>query len=446
MIPKPKNIYAETEAVVPLTSNPNDSLANVAKLANYCDVIPESVYQGLPCLLKDACNLFNDKYERDVFLLGTLTVLGGCFHNLAAFDDADKKQVATNLLSFIVAPSGNGKGVLKYSRKVAKQISQTFAANTKKLGSKEGGKLIIAANISSAGLIELLNQNKGAGIIIESEIDTLINANKQDWGNYSDILRNSFENESCSLYRKGDKIHSEIEKIKLSLAISGTPNQFKSLMFSAENGLFSRGCYYVFENNDPKLQFIGRINSSTDLEKQFELIAKRANDFYNLHLSFDELKIVFSREQLLKIENALQLEYNKILTVSDLRANIIRSYIVAQKIASILTFLEVCEKGTLSDNIPCTDIALNTAIELTLTSLKHSYKAYEHLPQKNFSVLSLSQQRLFQSLPDEFTRIETVEIGKSIGLKERTIDNCIQAYKKKGMIEEIGHGKFKKAS
>ena len=193
--------------------------ANLAKKED--DLISESVYEHLPLLLKETCEIFNDDHERDIFLLGTLSALSGCLHNLFAYNDEDKKGVAPNLLTFIVAPPASGKGALKYSKRLLSEIKKTFASNNTELGSKESGKLQIPANVSSAGLIQLLQKNKGVGVMIESEIDTLVNANKQDWGNYSDVLRNAFENESASLYRKTDKEHAEIENLKVSLAISG---------------------------------------------------------------------------------------------------------------------------------------------------------------------------------------------------------------------------------
>lgn len=440
------NIQPEKAEKMVATPNANNEVATVARLAtDQDDFIPQIVYDNLPSFLKDCCNLFNDKYERDVFLYGALTVLGGSFHRLYAFNDVDKKKVAANLLALIVAPPVSGKGALNYSKRLIDFIKVTFKTRSRKFGTKGNGKLQIPANNSSSGLIEMLNNNEGVGIIVESEIDTLVNATKQDWGNYSDVLRNSFENESCSLNRKSEKEPVEINNVKLSLAISGTPNQFKTLMNSAENGLFSRGCYYVFRNNDPKLKCFDRINTQIDLDKKFEDLAKKANDFYELHLSFESIKVVFSREQLSKIQDALQDEYDGVNGHEELRANIARSFIIVQKIASLLVFLEECENGKLAEKLPCSDKALNTALEFSLTSLRHSYKAYDLLPKKSSMFLSNSQQKLFHSLPDEFTRREAVSKSKDVGLKERSIDYCIQAYKKKGMIEEIEHGKFKKA-
>jgi Protein of unknown function (DUF3987) len=428
--------------------SPQVSNGKVAEIATSAipddDFIPDSVFENLPSILKEACGLFNDKYERDVFLYGTLTVLGGSFHNLLAFNDVDKKKVATNLLSIIVAPSGNGKGTLTFSKKLIKDIRITFAANSRKLGSKEELKMLLPANISASGLIELLFKTKGIGIMLESEIDTLVNANKQDWGNYSDVLRNSFENESCSLYRKADRNLSEIENVKLSLAISGTPYQFKSLIGSPENGLFSRGCYYVFSNTNPKLKCFDRINTTLDLDDQFGKLSEKLNEYYEQHLNYDNIRVVFNKRQLTLIQDQLQQEFDDIIGIEELRANVIRTFIIVQKVGALLTFLENCEVGSLSENMRCSENALQVALNFALTSLKHSYKVHELLPKKSLPGVSNTQQKLFHSLPEEFSRSEALSKATIFGVNPKTIDNCIRVYKSKNMIQVVAHGKFKK--
>ena len=144
------------------------------------DYIPDYVYERLPKLLKDSCNIFTEKREQDVFLTGALSVLGGCFHNAYAYNTVDKKGISPNLFAFIVAPPASGKRALNYSKKVAASIESAFRA--KKFAEKiPKAMFIIPANISSAGLIQVLNENEGVGIMVESEIDTLVNATKQEW-------------------------------------------------------------------------------------------------------------------------------------------------------------------------------------------------------------------------------------------------------------------------
>lgn len=440
---KPTIIYAGNSNEAKHDNN-SANAANAAIDGN--DFIDQFVYDNLPKLLKDSCKVFNDRNEKDVFLLGAVSVLGGCFHNLFAYNDVDKKKVAANLLTFIVAPPASGKGALKYSRKLAEEIKNTFAVNSKALGSKTTSKLFVPANSSASGLIQLLKQNNGVGIIIESEIDTLVNANKQDWGNYSDTLRNAFENESASLYRKTEKEYIDLDNLKMSMAISGTPGQFKTLMLSVENGLFSRGCYYVFDNSSSPLACFGRMNNKVGkgLDEQFADFANIANGYYNQHLQYDKIEVVFNEQQLKEIQTSLQVEFNRVISIPELRANINRSFTIALKIASLLTFLQECESGSITDKINCSDTALKTAISLMLTNLNHSYKAYELLPKKNKAALKVNEQRFYFELPGEFTRSEAIPIARNIGIGERTMDSYLRVFKDKGLVEVYGKGNYKK--
>jgi hypothetical protein len=407
-------------------------------------LFPQSVYNNLPTLLKNSCAVFNDRHEKDIFLLGALTVIGGAFHNLYAYNDVDKKRVAANLFSFIVAPPASGKGALNYSKKIVAKIVESFAALNKTLGSKETGKLSIPGNISSAGLIKLLQQNKGAGIIVESEIDTLVNVMKQDWGNYSDILRSAFENESTSLYRKTEKEHIEVESVKLSLAVSGTPNQFKSLMGSTENGLFSRGCYYVFDNPSHQLACFGRMKqvAAKDLDDLFADFAEIADTYYNAHLKYDRIEVIFSESQLNEIQTALQAEYNRISKFGELSSNIKRSFVIAMKVATILTFLAECETGSVNEKLDCSKMALSVAIDFMKINLNHSYKAFELLPKKDKGRLKVNQARLHFELPTEFTRQEAIAIASQLGIKERTMDDHLKVFKEKGLVEKMDKEKY----
>ncbi len=419
--------------------------ATSATSVNNYETIPESVYESLPALLQDACKIFKDKNEKAVFLTGALSVLGGCFNNLYSYNEVDKKCVAANLMAFIIAPPASGKGVLKYSKKLADEIRFSFSRSDKEEKSRICKRLVIPADISSSGLIEILQQNKGAGIMVESEIDTLVNATKQDWGNYSDILRNSFENESCSLYRKKNRQYIMIENIKLSLVISGTEGQFKKLMNDSENGLFSRGCYYTFKNENENLECVGRLNSEKDVEEQFAYFAFLADKYYKAALDIEAIEVLFSKEQLKRIEAVLQKEYKQIYQVDNLHANVKRSFVIVQKIATVLSLLYKCQSQSLEEYFPCEERALQIALDLGLVYLRHGYKAYEMLPKQNKGALNVNQERLLAILPDEtFTTGQVENWVREIGLSKRTGNGIISHFKSRGIIIPMGHGKFRK--
>ena len=63
----------------------------------------------------------------------------------------------------------------------------------------------IPANSSSSAFIQALADNNFTGVIFETEADTLANTFKQEWGNFSDVLRKAFHHESTSLFRRKDQ-------------------------------------------------------------------------------------------------------------------------------------------------------------------------------------------------------------------------------------------------
>jgi hypothetical protein len=76
---------------------------------------------------------------------------------------------------------------------------------TEKKETKEPRMLILPADSSAAMFVELLFRNGGTGIIFETEVDTLVNTLKQDWGLLDDKLRKAFHHEAISLARKTDR-------------------------------------------------------------------------------------------------------------------------------------------------------------------------------------------------------------------------------------------------
>ena len=65
-----------------------------------------------------------------------------------------------------------------------------------------------------------------------------------DYGHWSDTLRKAFDHDRVAYNRRTDREYREVKKTYLSVLISGTPSQVKSLIPTAENGLFSRQIFY----------------------------------------------------------------------------------------------------------------------------------------------------------------------------------------------------------
>lgn len=397
--------------------------------------VPEKVYPHLPSILQEASKIFIDRREKDIFLTGALSVLSGCFHNVRAYNCVDGISYAPNLFVFVVAPPASGKHAITYAKKLALQVVNTF-----KNAQKRERILFLPGNSSAAAIRIQLKENSGAGIMVESEIDTTANAKKQEWGDYTDMIRVAFENETYS-YSRINGI-SEIQELKFSMALSGTPNQFKTFIDSAENGLFSRGCYYFFENNNFEYKPYGRLNVQTAIEKQFEKWASEINLCYQRLLKHEKVKINFSIKQLEKIKAAFKAEAEEIVD-GDLRRNINRIFTIVLKIATVLTVLKINESDDeFPSEAPCDDNMLPLAIELGMTYLNHSYAANSLLSAKRTDTLSINECLVWGKLPEKFSRAEAIKLCKDLKLSDRTIDTSLRTLVRKNKIILVRHGHY----
>ncbi|QNH60999.1 DUF3987 domain-containing protein [Hymenobacter sediminicola] len=234
--------------------------------------IPPEVYQLLPEFLQQCCQPLPTARERDVLLTGALAVLSGCFPTLEG--QYRGPVIGANVYAFIVAPAASGKGALNWARKLAwphhlavreasqrerdayemqlqeyeqqKRTTKTGAPLPPKPVEPARRRLFIAADNGAANVVKTLAENEERGIICETEADALTGALKQDFGDYSALLRKCSEHEPHQYDRKTAGTY-ELSRPALSVAIGGTPEQVNRLIPSAEDGLFSRFWFYAFE-------------------------------------------------------------------------------------------------------------------------------------------------------------------------------------------------------
>jgi hypothetical protein len=89
-----------------------------------------------------------------------------------------------------------------------------------------------------------VNDNKGVGLLFETEGDTLAQTFQSEHGSYSDGFRKAFHHETISHNLRKDREYVELEKPCMSALLSGTPKQASALIPNAGSGLFSRFIFY----------------------------------------------------------------------------------------------------------------------------------------------------------------------------------------------------------
>jgi hypothetical protein len=434
-------------------------------------IIPQSVYDNLPPILFESCQVFKEAREKDVFLTGALAILSGCLPNVSGLYSGS--VVYPSLFSFILAPAASGKGALKFAKALAdkyhdktlaisnddkKRYEESLAAYKmlKAKGKLEEGQempmppkfkvVFVPASTSNAKIIQHLECNEGKGIICETEADTMGQAFKNDWGSYSDLLRKSFHHEKISKSIKTDAEYIEVNNPQLAVALSGTPKQVFNIISSAEDGLFSRFIFYVFKTDavwlDPSPKG-NPVNLTDYFTTQSKLVLKLV-EFYET----DEMILHLTDEQWAIFNPFFSsfLEQINTFVSEDALSVVKRLGLILYRFCMIFTAIRKFVTNEHHKEVYCLDIDFETALTLTKTYIQHSIIMFTNLPKQGEQGPFKSGQnkkKFFDALPDKFQRKEAIEIGKKFDIGERSVGNFLKSCLGK-YLEQPEYGNYRK--
>lgn len=419
--------------------------------------IPAELYSQLPEILRESCEMFADAIEKDVFLIGAIAVISGCLSNIQGiyFDE----PVSAHLYSFITAPAGSGKGKLKWAKYFGLKIHKTMVQqsirekeayeqelenyNNLNKNQRQGVErprepkrkmFYIPANSSASAFIQALSDNDFKGIIFETEADTLAGTLKQDWGNFSDVLRKAFHHESTNMFRRKDNEHIEVEDPHLAIVLSGTPKQVHNMMPDVENGLFSRFLYYAFEDySDFKNPFVS--HQKVNYTEFFEGKGEQIYDLYQTLIDQPSpMEFRFTAEQGEVFTQQFNTLYkrNRMLLGNDFNANSRRLGLITFRIAMVLRTLRILEDGDYSNPLICNETDFQTAIQIAFTLEKHAIAVFQNLPNNDLKGIKL---KFYNALPDNFNRQGYLSIAKDLDIKDKTAEKYIGQFKEIGLLQ-----------
>lgn len=417
--------------------------------------IPIEAINLMPDLFREGARAFEDNpRKRDVFLTSALCIISGCLPEVQGV--YDQERVFPHLFSFIIAPAASGKGVLKNAKRLGDKIHNRFREESKaerkdyeneliqykaqlskrkkddpipeKPEEPKRKMLFFPADTSQAMMLQMLNDNNSRGIICETEADTMSGTNKQDWGNYSPIMRGAFQHEKISAARKTNNEIIEVECPQLAITLSGTPAQVPKLIASAEDGLFSRFIFYAFKADivwrDPSPRPGGIVYND-----HFEALSKYVLEMYDF-FEKSPTNIYLTIDQWERLNNAF---HDKLMTVViftsvDAASIVYRLGLILFRICMIFTSLRKFENGDCSKDVTCTDDDFQAALMLSDVYLQHSLLMFNNLEeQKEAKVYKMpnNKKQLLDQLPQDFQRKDAVALGVSLGLSERSVDDFL---------------------
>lgn len=442
---------------------PNSELSFEEESHETMPTFPDSCFHHIPEFLKDAVVYAPSKEERDVLLLGSIVCISACLPNI--YGIYDNRKVMANLFLYVLAGASGGKGVLEHCRNLvgpihnelrneAKQLENQYedelAAFLQQKGKKKRSEkpakppakmLFIPANNSSTGAYQILDDNKGKGLIFETEGDTLAQAFKTDYGNYSDGFRKAFHHEVISYYRRTDREYVEIKKPGLSTLLSATYKQLPSLIPNAENGLFSRFMFYCM-NMGFEWRDVFKKRCEQGLDEYFDSLGKRFYQLYDTLNNSKEIQFSLTKEQEDEFNATFKNTHEVYLLLKgpDYLASVRRLGLITFRICMIFSVLRILEHGEYEEKITCDDRDFQCAISLMKILIKHSVKVFSELPAdvKPSKQLTL-KERFLSGLPDQFNRQGYLIAAKTVGVHDKTAERYIAAFVKSGILHHDTH-------
>ncbi len=424
--------------------------------------------------------------QRDSLLLAALAVIGATLNNQVSFLYG-KRQICPSLLTFIVAPSASGKGVLSWLRLMAdpfhQAIRKTVDAQMKqywkdKLAFDILGKerknheppvmppnrmFLIPGNNSGTGILENIIDSEGVGLIFECEADTVSASINTDYGNFSDTLRKLFDHEFLSFNRRQNHEYRYVAKTCVSIFLSGTPSQIKALIPSSENGLMSRFCFYYMNS---VRQWVSQFEvSEADAEKEFCRMGEEWKVVVDSLKEQGHFTVCFTAEQQQRYDETFSYLFSRsqVANAEEMKSSVARLGINILRMISIVAMLRALDDKSLMTpapdihpenlkdgiitrwNVRVTDADFDVFLSMAETLYLHATHILSFMDSVQMvSSGSSDRDMLLASLPHEFSRKEFLEVARQNGIPSGTANTWIQKLVSQGGVVKVKHGVYRK--
>ena len=404
--------------------------------------IPEEFFNTLPTSIQKVLGLYDDGRERDLFALSLIVVYSAALGD--SFFEYGNNKLHANLMGIMLAPAASGKGAMTPASKIAETLDQQLVkkgAAKMEMYKKAYAKckmnpecaedamikpkiesFTLAGNASAAGFVEDLENNKGRGLIIETEGDTLSSSTDQQWGDYTYMTRCAFHHEPIKVSRVGRKIN--IASPQLSTCITGTPDQVHRLVKSVENGMFSRNFFYAFHK---KPKWRSQLKSSkSGLRKEVETLSEDFLGFYAF-MKKHPFELKWTDAQSKRHDDKFEEMLNSSSHVDHAQASLIRLGIIVVRVALITTAMNRYQTSDKSEVVTCTDEIFNAALSLGDVFLEHMIRVLALVKNEKVKPLEVKTiDSFYDCLPDEFETKDAITLMKdSFGQKERTTERYL---------------------
>lgn len=437
-----------------------------------------------PELLREVVQTQDSAQEQDKMALGTLVTLSGKMPNVRG-RYGDDNLFAPLYLIFSAMSAKAHKGAIEkcrqllmpieyellqaYERAMADYERQQAAYDAMKPKDRSQQPrprepvrrtVFIPANSSATNTYQCLSDNGGEGLIFESEADTLTQALKQDYGNYSDGLRKAFHHEPISYGRRTEHEYVFVDTPRLAVLLTCTPGQIPLLLPSdnVENGLANRFFFYIMSGKhgwrSPWLHA-----DRESLADRIYAVGKKYHTLYHALLKHADspLEFTLTPEQRTEFDGFFSPLYDEqtALHGESIDAFIFRLGVTTFRLAMVLTVLRCYEHS--EDIAPearvlvCRNTDFHTALTIVNTLVNHTVYVYNNMlkheeaaPKE--SALTVDEKRLYDPLGQQFTTKEANAKGTQLGMTNKVVEHHLGSFVKKKKVRRIKNGLYEKTT
>ena len=232
-----------------------------------------------------------------------------------------------------------------------------------------------------------------------TEMATLCDAIGTDYGHFEDILLKAAHHEEVGSSYKVDGAPLVARRPRLSLVMSGTPEQFCAFFRSLESGLYSR---FAVCTRPPAVQWesCAPDDAQTDRYSHFRRLSE---ELLPIHLGLlkSPTLVTFSPEQWGEHTACF-------------------SRLLAMRLAALFTAFRKWADFRQAPEYRCTDTDFHNALLITQTLLEHSLLLSSTLPDSARPVVALQRPHriavVLESLPEKFSYKQFVSAAVPAGI------------------------------
>lgn len=390
--------------------------------------LTDRFHEKLPSYFKMFLDMFETGEEKELMLVCLIVLCSSLFNNVESVYDSSR--LYPNLFAFITGRAASGKGRMKY---VVKLIEEYF--NLEKDEKKPHKRFIISANNTKTGLMLNLRENKGRGLIFDTEADTLAASNKSEHGDFSELIRKGYHNEYIDNNRVDESKVFNIPCPKFGLLISGTAMQRVKIIPNVEDGLLSR---FIFWSTNSDTKFKDVYENEISLDELVKTQSIKLESYLNQLYSFSLITCEVDKEVKKSFTFHFK-EIEKFKITEDGHSSILnRMASTCHKIIVIFSVMRHLCKEKLSDKIVVNMEDYLIAKDITDVLLENSLLYFN-----SFEVYD-NKMKLLRILPKTFKASDFKKYSNEMTCSEKTIKRYVEQLIKENKIIKEQRGLYVK--